>query len=170
MSRNCGRNQLGHSFSSRSLRKQWLKNRKKTPKMKCQLCRALRFLIQGHFCVTCLPFSRDNPGIKGKAAFPSRKQRKAENFPSLLPCSRGLSVSKHRAVFFTHWISGEFRNVPSLVGGWAWWTWRITAASVEGQDVLTAFPWEDKGISRASFLFSALLAINPCWESHSGED
>lgn len=79
--RSCGTNQLGHSFSSRALRKQWTKNRKKTPKMKCQLFRALFLLLQRHFSVPWLLFSCDNPRIKEKAAFPNRKQRKAGEFP-----------------------------------------------------------------------------------------
>lgn len=172
MSRSCGRNQLGHRFSSRSLRKQWIKNRKKTPKMKCQLSRALLLPFQGHFCVTCLPFSRDNPGIKEKAAFPSRKQKfhfSSANFLSLLPCSRGLSVSTEQHFSHAGFLWNSEISLPLWEDG-AWWNWRITAASVEGQDVLSAFPWEGKGIFKYSLLFSALLAINPCWEFFSGQD
>lgn len=118
MSRSCGTNQLGHSFSSRALRKQWMKNRKKTPKMKCQLFRALLLLPQGHFCVTWLLFSCDNPGIKEKAAFPNRKQRKAGKFPPSFALFSWLICEHGDRVFSTHWIFVELLNIPFLVGRW----------------------------------------------------
>lgn len=72
--------------------------------MKCQLFSALLLLFQGHFSVTWLLFSRDNPGIKEKAAFPNRKQRKAGQFPFLFPLFSWLICEHRDSVFSTHWI------------------------------------------------------------------
>lgn len=166
MSRSCGRNQLGHSLSSCSLRKQWIKNRKNTPKMKRQLFRTLLLPFQGHFCVTCLLFSCDNPGIKEKAAFQSRKLRKAAQFPFPSALFSWL-ICEHRAAFSTGFLWNSSISLSSWEDG-VWLNWSITAASVE--DVLTGFPWQDKGVLKDSFPFSALLSINPCREFISGED
>lgn len=80
------------------------KKPKKNPKMKCQLFKALLLLFQGHFSVTWLLFSRDNPGIKEKAAFPNRKQRKAGQFPFLFPLFSWLICEHRDSVFSTRWI------------------------------------------------------------------
>lgn len=74
--------------------------------MKCQLFRALLLLFQGHFCVTCLLFSRDNPGMKEKAAFPNRKQRKAGEFPFSSALFLGLICEHRDGVFHTLDLSG----------------------------------------------------------------
>lgn len=170
MSRSCEKNQLGHSFSSCSLRKQWLKNRKKTPKMKCQLFRALLLLFQGHFCVTCLLFSRDNPGIKEKAAFPNRKQRKAGEFPfSFCPVLVAYLWAQGQRVFHTLHFCGI--NKYPFPRGRMGDDWTVEYhSSLCGGPRCAGFPWEDKGILKDSFPFSTLLSINPCWEFISGED
>lgn len=124
-----------------------MKNRKKTPKMKCQLFRALLLLLQGHFCVTWLPLSRDNPRIKEKEVFANRKQRKAGEFPLSFALFLWLICEHGDSAFSTLWIFVELINIPFLLGGWGMIKlWSLTAVSVEGQDVLTGFPWEDKGI------------------------
>lgn len=162
------RNQLSHSFSSHALRKQRTKNRKKSPKMKCQLFRALLPPLQGHFSVTWLLFSRDNPGIKEKAAFPNRKQRKAGEFPFFFliffpPVLVAYLWARGQHVFHILDFCGinKYPFPRGRMGD------DSTVESHSSQDVLTGFPWEGKGILKETlFPSSTLLSINPCWEFH----